>query len=101
MKVDLMQAIIQISPNGPDVGSEEGTKIIESAIQQWNETKKRRKHPKRILPKDVVEAEKQAVVVEQADASVQTQRMEIDTMTADVCEIYEAEDTIDVVQTIY
>ncbi len=61
------------------------------------ETKKRRKLPKRILSKNVVEAEKQAVVVEQVDASVQTQGMEGD--TADICMIVdevEVEDEVDI-----
>ena len=85
MKVDLMQAALQISINGPDMGSEEQRDVIESAIQQWKEAKKRRKLPKCILPKNVVEAEKQAAVVEQVDASVQTQGMEVDIDTDDPC----------------
>ncbi len=49
------------------------------------ETKKRRKRPKRILSTNVVDSEKQAVVVEQVDASAQTQGMEGD--IADICMI--------------
>ena len=78
LKNDLLNSLLQISNNGPDLFSKERDDIIKRAVKVWMKAKKRKKvAPKTsgagVTPQAVQNEEAQPLAITQADAGTQTE----------------------------
>ena len=81
IKVDMLNTLMLISINGPDLYSPECNELIKSAAPLWNKKKNRRKLP----PKVPVETESTAFVAVpySVDSACQTEACETETVTVE------------------
>lgn len=70
IKNDMLQALMQVSINGPSPGSEKGKFLVKTAVGNWVKRKNRRKLPKKVGACQSKESQQRELSC--SDASVQT-----------------------------
>ena len=95
LSVDMLQALLMITINGPKVGTSECESLVTAAVEKWQAHKKRRKLPKEKASSTVAASTASQLAqndaIEMADACVQTHPSQAgDTLDTDEVEVQTA-----------